>query len=136
MCHDRPSEPKPVWPARLPPPWAALGHGCLWPPPPSPFGRDLLETGVIGEPKVNSPTSPWGQVLEERVPAAVLTVCGALRGCRGQEPQGRTGHLCGSLVSSLLGADWSQGKGQTETCSVGVSATQPGVESNQNKSFL
>lgn len=125
-----------MWPTLLPPPWAALGHGRLWPPPPSPFGRHLLETGAIGEPKVNSPTSPWGQVLEEGVPAAVLSSVRGSEGVPGAGASGQNWALCGSLVSALLAADWSQRKGQMETFSVGVSATQLGVESNQNKSFL
>lgn len=68
--------------------------------------------------------------------AAVLSSVQASEGVPGAGASGQNWALRGSLVSSLLGADWSQRKGQMETFSIGFSATQLGVESNQNKSFL
>ena len=62
----------------LPQPWAALGRGCLWLPPSLSLGRELLETAVIGKPKVNSLTSPWGPGLQGLGASSLTqTACGA-----------------------------------------------------------
>jgi hypothetical protein len=50
--------PLPVCPTVLPQPWAALGWAIGGHLSPSSSGRELLETGVIGKPKVSGLASP------------------------------------------------------------------------------
>lgn len=75
----------------LPQPWAALGRGHLWLPPSLSLGRELLETAVIGKPKVNSPASPWGPGVQGLGASSLAqTACGARGRCRGLGATGQT----------------------------------------------
>ena len=79
--------------AVLPQPWAALGRGHLWLPLSLSLGRELLETAVIGKPKVNSPASPWGPGVQGLEPAAWLRLPARPEAdAEGWEPWGRRGH--------------------------------------------
>lgn len=79
-----PQSTQPVWPAVLPPPWAALGRGCLWPPPSLSLWQGALGNRSYWETKSKQPGLSLGP---------------------------GTGGAGASVALSLWGPGWMQGPG-------------------------
>ena len=100
-----PRSQQPVWPEVLLHPGLSLDMATCGRLPPFPFGRELLETGVMGKPKVNSPASPQHPGLGAGAGASscAQAVCGAL----GQSRRwGHRAELGVTNVIRVLAAGW------------------------------
>ena len=130
--------PRPVWPAFLPQPWAALEHGRLWPTPSLSRWQGALGNGSYWETKVSSLASPRGPRTGGGGCASsrAQTVCGALGRCRGREAQGRVGHCQGHPCPDCWGPVEVREEGEPRcSCSACFSATRLGAQSNQKSSL-